>query len=119
MGSLGRRPTASLLAGGQCALAKGAVSCFTRVKQHAATRFRSLAHSLSGGMLRLLSCEAPSQVGDFMPNFVEFDRQDSHAVPDEPMFTLQKRGLISMNMAAFKALGEPVSVALLYDADEG
>jgi hypothetical protein len=54
-----------------------------------------------------------------MPNFVEFDRQDSHAVPDEPMFTLQKRGLISMNMAAFKALGEPVSVALLYDADEG
>ncbi len=54
-----------------------------------------------------------------MPNFIEFDRQDSHAVPDEPMFTLQRRGLISMNQAAFKALGEPVSVALLYDPDEG
>lgn len=54
-----------------------------------------------------------------MPNFQEFDRQDSHAVPDEPMFTLQKRGLLSMNMAAFKALGEPVAVALLYDPDEG
>lgn len=54
-----------------------------------------------------------------MPNFIEFDRQDSHAVPDEPMFTLQRRGLISMNQAAFKALGEPVAVALLYDPDEG
>ncbi len=54
-----------------------------------------------------------------MPNFVEFDREDSHFVPDEPMFTLQRRGLISMNQAAFKALGEPVTVALLYDPDEG
>jgi hypothetical protein len=54
-----------------------------------------------------------------MPNFVEFDRQDSHAQPDEPMFTLQRRGLISLNMAAFKALGEPAAVVLLYDADEG
>lgn len=54
-----------------------------------------------------------------MPNFIEFDRLDSHAIPDEPMFTLQRRGLISMNMAAFKALGEPAAVALLYDPDEG
>lgn len=54
-----------------------------------------------------------------MPSFVEFDRENSHFVPDEPMFTLQKRGLISMNQAAFKALGEPAAVALLYDADEG
>jgi hypothetical protein len=34
------------------------------------------------------------------------------------MFTVQRRGLISLNQAAFKALGEPVAVALLYDADE-
>lgn len=54
-----------------------------------------------------------------MPNFLEFDRQDSHVTPDEPMFTLQKRGLISLNLAAFKALGEPAAVALLYDPDEG
>jgi hypothetical protein len=54
-----------------------------------------------------------------MPNFVEFDRQDSHAIPDEPMFTLQRRGLISLNMAAFNALGEPAAVVLLYDAEEG
>lgn len=54
-----------------------------------------------------------------MPNFVEFDRQDSHTAPDDPMFTLQRRGLISMNLAAFKALGEPAAVALLYDAEEG
>jgi hypothetical protein len=54
-----------------------------------------------------------------MPSFIEFDRQDSHAVPDEPMFTLQRRGLISLNLAAYKALGEPAAVALMYDADEG
>jgi hypothetical protein len=53
-----------------------------------------------------------------MPNFIEFDREDSHSVPDEPMFSLQKRGLISLNMAAFVALGEPAAVALLYDPDE-
>jgi len=35
------------------------------------------------------------------------------------MFTVQKRGLISLNLAAFKALGEPATVALLFDADEG
>jgi hypothetical protein len=54
-----------------------------------------------------------------MPNFVEFDRQDSRSSPDDAMFTLQRRGMISLNLAAFKALGEPASVALLYDADEG
>jgi hypothetical protein len=54
-----------------------------------------------------------------MPNFVEFDRQDSHTAPDDPMFTLQRRGMISLNLAAFKALGEPATVALLYDAEEG
>ena len=54
-----------------------------------------------------------------LPDFVEFDRQDSHTVPDQPMFTLQRRGLVSMNQAAFKALGEPAAVALLYDANRG
>ncbi len=53
------------------------------------------------------------------PDFVEFDRQDSRTAPDDPMFTLQRRGLISLNMAAFKALGEPAAVALLYDAKKG
>jgi hypothetical protein len=52
-----------------------------------------------------------------MPNFVEFSRQNSRQA-DDPMFTVQRRGLISLNLAAFKALGEPASVALLYDADE-
>jgi hypothetical protein len=35
------------------------------------------------------------------------------------MFTLQTRGLISLNQAAFEALGKPAAVALLYDADQG
>jgi hypothetical protein len=54
-----------------------------------------------------------------MPNFTEFSRQDSRSSRDDPMFTLQVRGLISLNHAAYIALGEPVAVALLYDADEG
>jgi hypothetical protein len=52
-----------------------------------------------------------------MPNFVEFSREDSRN-SDDPMFTVQKRGLISLNQAAFKALGEPAAVALLYDSEE-
>jgi len=53
-----------------------------------------------------------------MPNFVEWDREDSRSSED-PMFTLQTRGLISLNQAAFEALGKPVAVALLYDVGEG
>lgn len=53
-----------------------------------------------------------------MPNFVEWSREDSRSSED-PMFTLQTRGLISLNQAAFEALGKPAAVALLYDADEG
>jgi hypothetical protein len=54
-----------------------------------------------------------------MPNFVEFSRDDSRSSREDPMFTLQRRGLVSLNHAAFEALGEPASVVLLYDADEG
>jgi hypothetical protein len=54
-----------------------------------------------------------------VPNFVEFSRQSARSSRDDPMFTLQRRGLISLNEAAFKALGEPASVVFLYDADEG
>jgi hypothetical protein len=34
------------------------------------------------------------------------------------MFTLQARGLLSLNHAAFRALGQPEHVALLYDSNE-
>src|ERR1035438_30677 len=34
------------------------------------------------------------------------------------MFTLQARGVLSLNDAVFRALGEPQAVALLYDGDE-
>jgi hypothetical protein len=54
-----------------------------------------------------------------MPNFTEFPREAPRANRDAPMFTLQTRGLVSLNHAAFQALGEPMAVALLYDADEG
>jgi hypothetical protein len=54
-----------------------------------------------------------------MPKFVEFSREESRGRREEPMFTLQVSGLLSFNHAAFSALGEPVAVALLYDAAEG
>lgn len=52
------------------------------------------------------------------PTFVEFSRQGART-SDEPMFTVQRRGNMSLNQAAFKALAEPAAVALLYDADHG
>jgi hypothetical protein len=36
----------------------------------------------------------------------------------EPAVTLQKRGTISMNRAAFTAIGSPDAVELLFDRDE-
>jgi hypothetical protein len=53
-----------------------------------------------------------------MPKFEEFSREESRASREDPMFTLQARGLISFNQAAFAALGEPEAVALLYDSSE-
>jgi hypothetical protein len=53
-----------------------------------------------------------------MPKFEEFSRDDSRASREGAMFTLQARGLISFNQAAFAALGEPEAVVLLYDAAE-
>ncbi|MGQ4818130.1 hypothetical protein ACQ1ZK_13345, partial [Enterococcus faecium] len=35
-----------------------------------------------------------------------------------PSVTIQKRGLISLNRAAFALMGEPEAVELLYDRDE-
>jgi hypothetical protein len=53
------------------------------------------------------------------PRFVEFSREESRGRREDPMFTLQASGLLSFNHAAFAALGDPVAVALLYDADQG
>lgn len=36
----------------------------------------------------------------------------------EPAVTIQKRGALSLNTAAYEALGSPKHVALLYDRDE-
>jgi hypothetical protein len=53
-----------------------------------------------------------------MPKFVEFSRREARAASEDPMFTLQVRGLISFNHAAYIVLDEPTAVALLYDARE-
>jgi hypothetical protein len=52
-----------------------------------------------------------------MPKFVEFERENPRSA-DVPMFTLQARGLISLNAAVYRALGQPDHVALLYDEKE-
>lgn len=53
-----------------------------------------------------------------MPRFEEFSRQYARSV-EEPMFSVQTRGNISLNRAAFEALGEPASVTLLFDREAG
>lgn len=52
-----------------------------------------------------------------MPNFQVFDKR---AIPisGEPMVTIQRKGPISINRIAYRAMGEPSYVELLYDPDE-
>jgi len=52
-----------------------------------------------------------------VPNFEVFDKR---AVPisGEPMVTIQRKGPISLNKAAFHAMGKPSFVELLYDPKE-
>jgi hypothetical protein len=47
--------------------------------------------------------------------FETFTRQRRHG--RQPFVTIQKKGVISLNRAAFEALGDPESVELLYDPD--
>jgi hypothetical protein len=47
--------------------------------------------------------------------FETFTRQRRHE--RQPFVTIQKKGVISLNRAAFEALGNPESVELLYDPD--
>jgi hypothetical protein len=53
-----------------------------------------------------------------MPEFVEFSQEDSRSRREDPQFTWQARGLLTMNRAAFQALDEPEAITLLYDANE-
>ncbi len=49
--------------------------------------------------------------------FEVFDKRAATATKS-PMATIQKRGMFSINRAAYQALGEPESVELLYDPEE-
>jgi hypothetical protein len=52
-----------------------------------------------------------------MPHFETFRRGGS-ATAEPPHVTVLKRGALSINRAAFQALGSPTFVDLLYDAQE-
>jgi hypothetical protein len=52
-----------------------------------------------------------------MPNFEVFTRRMVPLVK-QPAVTIQRRGNISVNRAAYEALGKPEAVELLYDPDE-
>ena len=52
-----------------------------------------------------------------MPNWTEFTRT-STPIGAKPFVTIQRKGTISLNRAAFEALGRPEAVKLLYDQDE-
>jgi hypothetical protein len=46
-----------------------------------------------------------------------FKRQ-RYAPSDQPLVTLQKKGIFSLNRAAYDALGSPKAVELLYDRND-
>ena len=52
-----------------------------------------------------------------MPDFEVFQRRSAPVV-NQPLVTIQARGTMSFNRAAFEALGEPAAVELLYDRAE-
>ncbi|MEU7937830.1 hypothetical protein [Microbispora bryophytorum] len=52
-----------------------------------------------------------------MPNFETFTKRMVPLVK-QPFITIQKRGTMSLNAAAYTALGEPEAVELLYDPAE-
>lgn len=52
-----------------------------------------------------------------MPKFETFTKRMTPLVK-QPFITIQKRGTISLNTAAYAALGEPEAVELLYDTSE-
>ena len=52
-----------------------------------------------------------------MANWEVFQRRAAPGV-SQPFVTLQKRGTMSLNAAAFEALGEPEAVELLFDRGE-
>lgn len=52
-----------------------------------------------------------------MPNFEVFTRRSS-PIRKEPLVTIQRKGMFSLNLAAYEALGSPEAVELLYDPDE-
>lgn len=52
-----------------------------------------------------------------MPNFKTFTKRMIPLARD-PYVTIQRRGIISINAAAFELLGAPKAIELLYDPDE-
>jgi len=87
-------------------------------------------NGLGPGPAGVVACVAPrrdrmerrmyerfEEVGAAMPNFEVFNRRASPR-STEPLVTIQKRGTMSFNRAAFEAIGEPEAVELLFDRDE-
>ena len=52
-----------------------------------------------------------------MPNFETFTRRSTPTVA-QPLVSIQRRATISLNQAAFEALGKPATVELLFDREE-
>jgi hypothetical protein len=53
-----------------------------------------------------------------MHNWELYERGNSRRRSDEPLVTIQRRGQISFNPAAMRALGEPEAVIFLIDKNE-
>lgn len=53
-----------------------------------------------------------------MHDFETFYRSTTQVRDAPPSITIQRRGLLSLNSAAYRALGAPAAVELLFEAEE-
>jgi hypothetical protein len=68
--------------------------------------------AFGGGILLVLA-----ERGGQMPNFEVFKKRMTRP-SEQPVVTIQKRGVFSINKAAHTAIGSPKAVELLYDPEE-
>jgi hypothetical protein len=78
----------------------------------------AIAVAAMGAMVLLLSATARTDGGRrAVPNFEVFTKKMA-PLGKKPSVTIQRKGILSFNQAAYAAIGSPEAVELLYDREE-
>ncbi len=91
-------------------------STFSITSQKLSRHKTLIASAISTPPTRLPTTARSTRIGIDVA-FKVFEK-GSAPTPSVPAVTIQKRGLFSLNDAAYKLLGEPEFITFLYDADE-